>query len=61
MKRPSSHPDLEPLPPEQSDRLNSLFDDVLKLNRRDEPAKAESQEMASDLWELARMRDQYRG
>jgi hypothetical protein len=62
MKRPVTPDTLPPLPPEQADRIDSLFDSIEPTDHaRRIIALADTPEMASDLWELARLRDQYRG
>jgi hypothetical protein len=45
--------ELELLPTDRADRLDRIFGELEKPK--------EELEMASDLWELARLRDQYRG
>jgi hypothetical protein len=61
MKRPTALPELEPLPPEQADRIDSLFASIEPTDHaRRIIALADAPEMPSDLWELARLRDQWR-
>jgi hypothetical protein len=61
MKRTTNKTDLEPLPPEQADRLDTLFASIEPTDHaRRIVALADAPEMATDLWELARLRDQWR-
>jgi len=50
-------PQIEPVDDTAADRLDLIFSEI-EPNKRGTPV--ESLELASDLWELARMRHQYR-
>jgi len=47
-------PEIKPMDPATAERLDGIFA-AIEPNKRKTPA--ESQELASDLWELARMRN----
>jgi hypothetical protein len=48
--------ELELLPTDRAERMDSIFESLDK-----KPQASDQLEMASDLWSLARMRDQFRG